>query len=127
MVAREIAAAIFRDVAARIDGEALVRAAAGDPGLAAATHVLAVGKVAFPRLAGLRAAVGPRPALAVAPGPRIPPAPLPPDVAVHPADHPLPTDRSVAAAEAARAFVAARQPGDRLVVLLSGGASSLLC
>jgi hydroxypyruvate reductase len=119
---------IFREVAARIDGESLVRE--GMPVGPAATHVLAAGKVAFPMLAGARAAAGapPRPTLVIAPAARVPAA-LPDGVEVRPADHPLPTARSVAAAEAARAFVAGCGPraGDRLLVLLSGGASSLMC
>jgi hydroxypyruvate reductase len=94
--------------------------------VAAATHVLAFGKVAFPMLLGARAVGGPRPTLAIAPGPRVP-AEVPPGVQVCPADHPHPTARSVAAGQAALAFVRALTPSDRLLVLLSGGASSLLC
>ncbi|HVU49512.1 MAG TPA: DUF4147 domain-containing protein, partial [Polyangia bacterium] len=44
-----------------------------------------------------------------------------------PGDHPTPSARSVAAGEAALAFVRALAPSDRLLVLLSGGASALLC
>jgi hydroxypyruvate reductase len=125
--ARALAERIFREVTAAIDGEALVRGAGRAGVLEAATHVLAVGKVAFPMLAGARAVAGARPALAVAPAARVPAAP-PPDVEVHASDHPLPSARSLAAAAAARAFVgrAGARPGDRLLVLLSGGASSLL-
>ena len=43
------------------------------------------------------------------------------------AGHPLPDARSVAAGEAALQVAAALSPVDRLVVLLSGGASALLC
>ncbi len=47
-------AGIFQEVAAHIDGERLVAEAAGaDPAFAAATDVLAVGKVALPMLRGL--------------------------------------------------------------------------
>jgi glycerate 2-kinase len=126
MDARRLAAEIFDEVTARVDGAALVSAAADKEPFAAATRVLAIGKVAFPMLAGARALAGPRPALAVAPGALVPAAP-PPGVAVQAADHPHPSARSVAAADAARAFVTALGAEDRLLVLLSGGASSLLC
>jgi hydroxypyruvate reductase len=125
--ARALAVDIFLDVTARIDAERLVRSAEqGAAAIAAATHVLAVGKAAFPMLAGARAVAGARPALVVAPESRIP-AVRPADVEVHAGDHPLPTARSVAAARAAQAFVRARSPGERLLVLLSGGTSSLVC
>jgi hydroxypyruvate reductase len=124
---RDALAEVWARVTARVDGEALVRAAAaGDPAVAAATHVLAVGKVALPMLRGLPAPRGARPALAIAPAPLIPPA-LPAGVTAVAADHPAPTARSVAAAAAARAFVRGLPGPARLLVLLSGGASSLLC
>jgi hydroxypyruvate reductase len=129
---RQLALDIFLEVAAHVDGAALVRGPATAEAVAAATHVLAVGKVAFPMLlgagAGADAAPGsaPRPTLAIAPGPRVP-AELPPGVRVFPGDHPTPSARSVAAGEAALAFVRALAPSDRLLVLLSGGASALLC
>jgi hydroxypyruvate reductase len=120
------------EVAAHVDGAALVRGPATADAVAGATHVLAVGKVAFPMLlgAGDGASGAPgsqlRPTLAIAPGPRVP-AEVPLGVRVYPADHPTPSARSVAAAEAALTFVRALTPTDRLLVLLSGGASSLLC
>jgi hydroxypyruvate reductase len=129
---RQLALDIFLEVAAHVDGAALVRGDATADAVAAATHVLAVGKVAFPMLLGTgvgeAAAPGstPRPTLAVAPGPRVP-AEVPFGVQVAPADHPTPSARSVAAGEAALAFVRALAPTDRLLVLLSGGASALLC
>jgi hydroxypyruvate reductase len=125
--ARELSLAIFQEVAAHVDGAALVRAATQGDKMAAATHVLAVGKVAFPMLMGAREAGGaPRPTLAIAPAPRVP-AELPPGVTVAPGDHPTPSARSVAAGEAALAFVRALTPRDRLLVLLSGGSSALMC
>ncbi len=42
------------------------------------------------------------------------------------AGHPLPTPASVTAGRRALAMAAARRPGDRLLVLLSGGASALM-
>jgi hydroxypyruvate reductase len=113
-----------------VDGAALVRASDRGEEIAAATHVLAFGKVAFPMLMGAMAGAAPgtppRPTLAIAPAPRVP-AEIPLGVNVYPADHPHPTARSVAAGEAALAFVRALTPSDRLLVLLSGGASALMC
>jgi len=53
---------------------------------------------------------------------------LPPVIACFPADHPLPTERNVRGASALRGAVAgfARQPGGRVVCLLSGGGSAHL-
>jgi glycerate 2-kinase len=128
--ARKLSLEIFLEVAAHVDGAALVRGPATSETLAAATHVLAIGKVAFPMLMGAGASAppgsAPRPTLAVAPAPRVP-ADVPLGVQVCPADHPHPTARSVAAGQAALAFVRALTPDDRLLVLLSGGASALLC
>jgi len=126
--ARKLSRDIFLEVAAHVDGAALVRGSSAAAAVAAATHVLAVGKVAFPMLAGVGATAGatPLPTLAIAPGPRVP-ATVPVGVQVFPGDHPTPTARSVAAGEAALAFVRALAPSDRLLVLLSGGASALMC
>jgi glycerate 2-kinase len=128
--ARKLSLEVFLEIAAHVDGAALVRGPATSETVAAATHVLAVGKVAFPMLLGAGASApagsAPRPTLAIAPGPRVP-AEVPIGVQVCPADHPHPTTRSVAAGEAALAFVRALTPEDRLLVLLSGGASALLC
>lgn len=130
--ARRLSREIFLDVAAAVDGAALVRGAAAAGAVAAATHVLAIGKVAFPMLMGategVRPGGAPRPTLAIAPGPRVPAEKdVPAGVQVAPADHPQPTARSVAAGQAALSFVRALTPSDRLLVLLSGGGSSLMC
>lgn len=123
---RKLALDIFLEVAAHVDGAALVRGPATAEAVAAATHVLAVGKVAFPMLLGAGDGAAPRPTLAIAPGPRVP-AEVPLGVTVFPGDHPTPSARSVAAGEAALAFVRGLAPTDRLLVLLSGGASALMC
>ena len=154
---RALVARVLARVTTRIDGGRLVAdAATTDPVFATATDVLAVGKAALSMLRGLPAALEPgRSVLAVAP-PSLPPSlpgPVLPAVSVAvagidlvTADHPRPTTRSVAAAAAALAFVRAvggrrdriapagagrgdassRAPA-QLLVLLSGGASSLLC
>jgi glycerate 2-kinase len=109
-------------VAAHVDGAILVENSIAGAELAGA-HVLAVGKVARPMFEGFTRAVGPPDdALIIAPDD----APAPPGARVLVSDHPHPTARSVAAASAARAFVERLGPSDRLVVLLSGGGSSLL-
>jgi hydroxypyruvate reductase len=128
--ARKLALELFQEVTAHVDGAALVRGSAAADAVKGATHVLAVGKVAFPMLAGAMSMAArdsaPRPTLAIAPGPRVP-AEVPIGVDVVPGDHPTPTARSVAAGDAALAFVRALGPSDRLLVLLSGGTSALMC
>lgn len=47
-------------------------------------------------------------------------------IALLPADHPLPTDRNLAAAAHVRDFVASLGPSDHLLVLISGGGSAHL-
>jgi hydroxypyruvate reductase len=127
---RKLALDVFLEVAAHVDGAALVRGSATADAVASATHILAVGKVAFPMLLGAQASAppgsAPRPTLAIAPGPRVP-AEVPVGVEVVPSDHPTPTARSLAAGEAALAFVRGLSPSARLLVLLSGGASALMC
>ena len=125
-------AELFAATAARLDGEALVASAlAGAAALTKATHVLAVGKVALPMWRGwATASVAPAQALAVVPVPLVPDAP--PEgsqrLQILAGDHPQPTERSVAAARAVAAFVAGLDAGrHRLLVLLSGGSSALLC
>ena len=124
-------AALYQQVARRIDGATLVREAlAAGAAAPAARRVIAVGKAALPMLEGWAASdAGPPPrALVVAPParPGALPALAPPWARLLVADHPQPTARSVAAAEAVREAVAALQPADHLVVLLSGGGSALL-
>ena len=143
---------IFLRIASRIDGERLVaEAAGGDPAFAGASDVLAVGKVALPMLRGLPPGPVGRRTLAVVPTSLLPgahaPDGLPKGIQLVAGDHPIPTARSVAAAAAALAFVrsvsrsvshpvvgaggpptgAAAGSAPRLLVLLSGGASALLC
>lgn len=133
-------ARVFHEVASRIDGQRLVgEAVEGDPAFAAATDVLAVGKVALPMVRGLclriDARAWPRKILAVIPERTFGEAmndiaaTLPSQTQICRADHPYPTERSVEAAHSAHAFVRAVSNGvpGRLLVLLSGGASSLLC
>ncbi len=116
---------IFLEVARKVDGAALIGPVAPGP-----MHVLAVGKVSFPMFEGLIARVGAdavTEALLIAPRSRFPEEPrLPKSARALVSDHPEPSERSVAAGVAARAFVERLGPGQRLLVLLSGGGSSLM-
>ena len=80
---------------------------------AAAVHVIAVGKAAHPMRSALSSATS---------------APVQSHVVVGPmeAGHPVPDHRSVDAAERALALAKRVAPEDLLLVLLSGGASSLM-
>lgn len=88
--------------------------------LVAPLRVLAVGKAARGMARAAQRALGDPPTLVIAPEGT---APLPHATTLT-AAHPLPDARSVAAADAALAFVA--EPCATLVVLLSGGGSSLM-
>jgi glycerate 2-kinase len=121
---------IFLAVAEQIDGARLVQQALAPSDLPPPTHVLALGKVAGPMAEGLLAALGAEPAvvegLVIAPAARFPaPGRLPAAFRLLAADHPVPGERSRQAGEATRAFVTDRSSPDRLLVLLSGGASAL--
>lgn len=87
--------------------------------------VLAVGKAAAPMAAAAEAAVGDRLRRGLAVVPEGHAMPLE-RIRLREAAHPVPDGRSVAAAQEAVALVASASPDDVLVVLLSGGASSLL-
>jgi len=124
---------IFLTVARRVDGALLVGQVIGDelgnlP--AGRLHVLGVGKVAFPMFDGLLDAVGSERipgGLLIAPATRFPAdARLPNGVVGLAADHPDPSNRSVMAGHATCDWLARLTPSDRLVVLLSGGASAAM-
>jgi glycerate 2-kinase len=117
--------AIYQEVAGAIDGGALVATALGADRSARSARVLAIGKVAVPMFEGFTRTLGAPPAALVI-APEGDPAPESPGLQVLRSDHPQPTQRSEAAARAAQQFVAGLGPGDRLVVLLSGGGSALL-
>jgi glycerate 2-kinase len=102
-----------------VDARLLVERALAEPDIATAmraadgVHVIAAGKAARPMLSALSSASGIRPRS---------------EVAVSPADagHPVPDERSVAAAERALAATRLAAAGDLVLLLLSGGASSLM-
>jgi hydroxypyruvate reductase len=122
---------VFDQVAARIDGGALVaEALAGQKLGPERVQVLALGKVAGPMVAGLLRALGDPACMAggllVAPADRLPdPAQLPAGLRCLAGDHPVPGAGSVQAGAALARFVSQLRPPDRLLVLLSGGGSAL--
>ena len=120
---------IFLEVAKRVDGAVLVAGRLARHKEAVPTAVLAIGKVSFPMFQGLTASVpGIHKALLVAPATRFPAqVNLPPGCQALVSDHPNPTERSLAAGQQALSFVKSLGPKDRLLVLLSGGGSSLAC
>jgi glycerate 2-kinase len=142
---REFLTRLYRAAVAAVDPAALVSEALGRRGdgvyvrsVSSAARrefvfapsrvvVLAVGKAAVPMTAAAGAALGRRldeafvvaPASASAEG-------LPPGARLLPASHPHPDAQSVAAGEAALSLAQRLRKGDLLLVLLSGGGSSLL-
>lgn len=115
-------------LAAAAPRAAVLRCWPGD--LAGPVHVLATGKASLEMAAAacerLGAAGGPAAGLVTAMPERVGLVALPPTVRVLEADHPLPTERNVAAARAVLDFVAAVPPEGMLLVLLSGGGSAHL-
>jgi hydroxypyruvate reductase len=109
----------------------LVRTALGDTSVAdvlargSASDVIAVGKAAGPMLTEFVQSAGVDVRTAVGIGPERP-ATLPPAATWFDAGHPVPDERSVAAARHALQVVRRTGENDVLVVLLSGGASALM-
>jgi glycerate 2-kinase len=114
-----------------VDPGRLVRATLAAPDVAraiaqaAAVEVVAAGKGAGPMLTAFLAATPRAPRHAVGMGAEPGPA-LPPGARWHRTVHPVPDERSVDAARDALAVAAAVASGDLLIVLLSGGASSIM-
>ena len=91
------------------------------------TAVLAIGKAAGAMAAGAVQAMGDGVrGLVVTKDAPAPGEGLPPGLRVLVAGHPRPDERSAAATREALALVGALEPGDDLLVLLSGGASALV-
>ncbi len=90
-------------------------------------RVIAVGKAAHAMAEAAAPIVGAslRGGILIAP-PLIHPHIAAPSFALHPADHPLPTPRNLAAAGTAVELVRALKPDEALLLLLSGGASAML-
>ena len=146
MDAREILTRLYRAAVAAVDPAALVAEALGRRGAGVFVRsvsaraqrefvfapsrvaVLAVGKAAVPMAATAHANLGSRidDLLVVAPE-DAPFRVLPPSARTIGARHPDPDESSLAAGEAALSLAGSLGKGDLLVVLLSGGGSSLLC
>jgi glycerate 2-kinase len=125
-VTAEALASLYAAVTRQLDGGRLVAESLGRHAVEGrSTAVLAAGKVALPMFRGLEAAVGPC-ARALLIAPEGEPFVARAGVERLVSDHPQPSSRSVAAARAARTFVGQLGARDRLLVLLSGGGSSLL-
>lgn len=142
---REFLTRLFRAAVAAVDPAALVSEALGRRGdgvfvrsVSSPTRrefvfapsrvaVLAVGKAAVPMTVAAHAVLGRRldEALVVAPAGAPVPG-LPPAARLLPASHPHPDARSLAAGDAALSLAVRLRKGDLLLVLLSGGGSSLL-
>ena len=113
------------------DPAMLVRSALDDASVAgelargSAVDVIAVGKAAGPMLTAFvqGAPVPVRTAVGIGP---VRPATLPPGAAWYDAAHPVPDERSVAAARGALQVAQGGGDHDVLIVLLSGGASALM-
>jgi hydroxypyruvate reductase len=110
-----------------VDGRRRVRAAlAGEQ--AGSCWVLAIGKAASGMTLGALDALGVRVqrALVVSRADHLDPELADyPQVRALPGDHPVPGEASLAAGEAVLAFADEAPPGQRMLVLISGGASSL--
>jgi hydroxypyruvate reductase len=102
----------------------LAEAPAADPIRRSPARVIAVGKAASAMAAGFVASGGDRVRSGVVIG-VAGAAPVPPLEMIH-ASHPVPDQQSLAAGARALAIAEAAAPDECLVVLLSGGASSLL-
>jgi glycerate 2-kinase len=118
MIARADCERAFRDAVAACDPARLVREAlageAFDVGLAVGKAALGMARGAGPVARGLAVA------------PALDAAPLPLGWSARDAAHPVPDARSVAAGEAAIQLVRSAGKGDRVLALISGGASSLV-
>jgi len=121
---------ILRAAVRAADAASLVRNAAGEPVIAdalqraSAVDVIAAGKAAAPMLLEFVQRTGHvRSALGIGP---VRPATLPSAATWFDAGHPVPDERSVAAARDALQVAGRTSNDDLLVVLLSGGASALM-
>lgn len=126
---RDLLLELFRAALSAVDGRRRVRAALAGREGRGAVSAFAVGKAAASMMQGAVDALGERlgRGLVVAPDGAVPPALAGrPGMLALEAGHPRPDGRSLAAGEALLRFAAATPPGDRVLLLVSGGASALL-
>lgn len=125
--ARALLVEAYRAALAAVDPERAVAAALQaeppDPG---ALHVVAIGKAAAGMAAGARAVVDEAITGGVVVIPDGVDAPNDPRFAVYRADHPVPSERSLAAGDAVRRFVEDAPADAQFLFLVSGGSSSLV-
>lgn len=124
---RELLLRFYQQTVSCLSGEPLVRAALADEDLDGEVSLLAVGKAALGMTRGaladerIRVAEG----LVIHPD-DLSPSSLPAGIEVIAADHPLPGDGSFRAGERVLEFLSGLTPERPLLVLLSGGGSSLM-
>jgi hydroxypyruvate reductase len=126
---RELLLDLFRTAIAAVDGRRRVRAALAGRQETHPVSVFAVGKAAPAMMLGAADALGAgiKRGLVVAPDGAIPESLRRlAGVQSMEAGHPRPDERSLAAGRALVAFAAATEPGSRVLLLVSGGASALL-
>lgn len=90
------------------------------------THVLALGKAAFPMLEAVSEAYGELPGLGVTRYGHLEPGARLPGFELLEAGHPVPDERSLLAGERVLEFVGRLSPTDHLLALISGGGSALV-
>lgn len=90
------------------------------------THVLALGKAAFPMLEAVSDAYGNVPGLGITRYGHLEPGARLPGIELLEAGHPVPDERSLLAGERVLEFVGRLSPSDHLLVLISGGGSALV-
>lgn len=119
---------LYAAAAAAVDGRSAVARALASPSGSDPWSLIAVGKAASAMAHGALDVLGARIRRAIVISRR---GHLDPELAAHrtfsclEGDHPVPGTQSLAAGEALLAFAAATPPGERVLVLVSGGASSL--
>lgn len=123
----EHADSIARACLAACDAGRAVRGAVGSIGSLADSRVLAIGKAAGPMIRAFveLQTTSPR-CFVLGPDGAVSGDGFPAEAEFWPADHPIPTSRNIKAAERLTAWLVEGAPGD-MVVLLSGGASAMLC
>ena len=117
---------VYHDAVARVSGRRLVANHLDHNPFASHCHVLAIGKAAVAMCHGvLDSGMAVQSGLVVYPDQQCPAA-IAPSIECHAAQHPLPGPGSFAAGERALEFLAGLPDAAPLLVLLSGGGSSLM-
>ncbi|MGQ0383910.1 MAG: DUF4147 domain-containing protein [Gammaproteobacteria bacterium] len=125
---REVLLQLLHAALGAVDGRRRVRAALAAKAGAGPVHVLAIGKAAAAMTQGALDALGDRllRGLVIAADEADRPLATDPRLQYRTGGHPLPDGTSLAAGQALLAFAAATPPGARVLLLISGGASTLV-